>query len=145
MTAPAKSRLSRRMNPPAPSKFQFSWRPGNHFELLVDGHAYFPRMLEAVELARRYVLLEIYLFESGVVASRFIDALTRAAARGALVKVLVDDFGAAKLLDSDRERLTAAGVELVGDAGTAHERHFAIHDQQLAVIAEHVAEPLSQV
>jgi len=28
------------------------------------------------------------------------------------VKVLTDDFGAAKLLDSDRERLTAAGVDL---------------------------------
>ena len=113
MTAPGKSRIARRMNHPASPKFQFSWRLGNHFELLVDGHTYFPRMLEAVELARRYVLLEIYLFESGVVASRFIDALTRAAARGALVKVLVDDFGTARLLGSDRERLTAAGVELV--------------------------------
>ena len=94
-------------------KFQFPWRRGNRFELLVDGHVYFPRMLEAVELARRYVLLEIYLFESGVVASRFIEALTRAAARGVLVKVLTDDFGAAKLLDNDRERLTGAGVELL--------------------------------
>lgn len=101
------------MNPPALQKFQFPWRRGNRFELLVDGHAYFPRMLEAVELARRDVLLEIYLFESGAVASRFIDALTRAAARAVAVKVLVDDFGAARLLDSDRERFTAAGVELV--------------------------------
>jgi phosphatidylserine/phosphatidylglycerophosphate/cardiolipin synthase-like enzyme len=100
------------MNHPAPPKFQFPWRPGNRFELLVDGHAYFPRMLEAIELARRHVLLEIYLFESGAVASRFIDALTRAAARGVLVKVLTDDFGATKLLETDRERLTAAGVEL---------------------------------
>jgi phosphatidylserine/phosphatidylglycerophosphate/cardiolipin synthase-like enzyme len=101
------------MNTPTPLKFQFPWRRGNRFELLVDGHAYFPRMLEAVELARRHVLLEIYLFESGAVASRFIDALTRAALRGVAVKVLVDDFGAARLLDIDRERLTAAGVELV--------------------------------
>ncbi len=101
------------MNHPARLKFQFPWRRGNHFELLVDGHAYFPRMLEAIELARRYVLLEIYLFESGAVASRFIEALTCAAARGVLVKVLTDDFGAAKLLDSDRKRLTAAGVDLL--------------------------------
>jgi cardiolipin synthase A/B len=100
------------MNHPAPPKFQFPWRPGNRFELLVDGHAYFPRMLEAIELARRHVLLEIYLFESGAVASRFIGALTRATARGVLVKVLTDDFGATKLLETDRERLTAAGVEL---------------------------------
>jgi len=101
------------MNHPSRLKFQHPWRRGNRFELLVDGHVYFPPMLEAVDLARRHVLLEIYLFESGTVASRFIDTLTRAAARGVSVKVLVDDFGAAKLLASDRERLTAAGVDLV--------------------------------
>ncbi|HJX17042.1 MAG TPA: phospholipase D-like domain-containing protein [Acidiferrobacterales bacterium] len=101
------------MDLPARLKFQFPWRRGNRFELLVDGHAYFPRMLEAVELARRYVLLEIYLFESGVVASRFIGALASAASRGVVVKVLIDDFGAAKLLDSDRARLTGAGVDLL--------------------------------
>jgi phosphatidylserine/phosphatidylglycerophosphate/cardiolipin synthase-like enzyme len=101
------------MNHPPRLKFQYPWRRGNRFELLVDGHVYFPPMLEAVDLARRHVLLEIYLFESGTVASRFIDTLTRAAARGVAVKVLVDDFGAAKLLGSDRERLTAAGVDLV--------------------------------
>ena len=101
------------MKPPTPEKFQFPWRRGNQFELLVDGHAYFPRMLEAVDRARRHVLLEIYLFESGTVASRFIDALTRAAVRAVQVKLLVDDFGAAWFRDSDRERLIAAGVELV--------------------------------
>ena len=101
------------MNHPPLLKFQFPWRRGNRFELLVDGHVYFPRMLEAVELARRYILLEIYLFESGTVASRFIEALVRATARGVAVKVLIDDFGAAKLVHRDRERLTAAGVELL--------------------------------
>lgn len=97
---------------PARLKYQFPWRGGNHFELLVDGHAYFPRMLDAIGLARRYVLLEIYLFESGVVASRFIEALESAATRGVIVKVMVDDFGAAKLSPPDRERLVAAGVDL---------------------------------
>ena len=94
------------------SKFQFPWRRANRFELLVDGHRYFPRMLEAIERARRYVLLEIYLFESGTVAERFIEALVSAHARGVQVHVLVDDFGAAKLLAADRARLVAAGVEL---------------------------------
>jgi len=100
------------MDLPARLKFQFPWRNGNRFELLVDGHAYFPRMLEALELARRHVLLEIYLFESGVIASRFIESLVSAASRGVAVKVLIDDFGAARLLDSDRARLTGAGVDL---------------------------------
>ncbi len=94
-------------------KYQYPWRTGNHFELLVDGHEFFPRMREAIARARRHVLFEIYLFESGVVASRFIDSLTQAAARGVLVKVLADDFGAARLNRADRERLRQAGVELV--------------------------------
>src|SRR4030065_353064 len=43
----------------------------------------------------------------------FIGSLARAASRGVVVKVLIDDFGAAKLLDSDRARLTCAGVDLL--------------------------------
>ena len=45
--------------------YLFPWRGGNHFELLVDGQRFFPRMFEAVEWARRHILLEIYLFDSG--------------------------------------------------------------------------------
>lgn len=101
------------MDHPARLKFQFSWRRGNRFELLVDGHVYFPRMLEAIARARQYILLEIYLFESGAVASRFIEALTQAATRGVTVKLLTDDFGAAKLAQRDRARLTTGGVDLL--------------------------------
>jgi phosphatidylserine/phosphatidylglycerophosphate/cardiolipin synthase-like enzyme len=94
-------------------KYLFPWRPGNRFELLVDGRRFFPRMLEAIEAARRHVLLEIYLFESGAVATRFIDALTRAASRGVTVRLLLDDFGALGLSRPDRERLVRGGVDLV--------------------------------
>lgn len=94
-------------------KYQFPWRRGNHFELLRDGHEYFPRMLDAIARARHYVLLEIYLFESGTVANRFIEAFAQAAGRGVTTKVLTDDFGATGLARIDRERLNDAGVEVV--------------------------------
>jgi cardiolipin synthase len=94
-------------------KYLFPWRNGNRFELLVDGRQFFPRMLEAIEKAQRYVLLEIYLFESGSVATRFIDAFVRAARRGVTVKLLLDDFGVLKLSLRDRERLTQGGVTLL--------------------------------
>ena len=93
-------------------KHQFPWRPGNRFELLVDGHEFFPRMRAAIAHARHSVLFEIYLFESGAVASLFIEALAQAAARGVVVKVLADGFGATRLTRADRERLTGAGVDL---------------------------------
>jgi phosphatidylserine/phosphatidylglycerophosphate/cardiolipin synthase-like enzyme len=94
-------------------KYLFPWRPGNRFELLVDGRQFFPLMLEAIEKAQRYVLLEIYLFESGAVATRFIDAFVRAASHGVKVKLLLDDFGALGLSPQDRERLMQRGVELL--------------------------------
>jgi phosphatidylserine/phosphatidylglycerophosphate/cardiolipin synthase-like enzyme len=59
------------------------------------------------------VLLEIYLIESGTVATRFIDALLSAASRGVAVKLLLDDFGALGLSPQDRERFVQGGVELL--------------------------------
>lgn len=94
------------------SKFQFPWRRANAFELLVDGKTYFPRMLEAIQRAQHYVLLEIYLFESGAVADRFIETFRAVAARGVQIKLLLDAFGAAKLLAEDRQRLCTSGTEL---------------------------------
>ncbi|TLY96640.1 MAG: phosphatidylserine/phosphatidylglycerophosphate/cardiolipin synthase family protein [Gammaproteobacteria bacterium] len=88
------------------------WRLGNEFRLLNDGGEFFARMLAAIEEARRYVLLEMYLVRSGAVATRFIDALGRAAGRGARVSVVFDGFGALGLTRADRRRLLDAGLEL---------------------------------
>ena len=107
----SRSRLS--VQTQALRKYLFPWRADNRFELLVDGRHFFPRMLEAIERARRYVLLEMYLVESGVVATRFIDAFVRAAARGVTVKLLLDDFGGLGLSLPDREKLAHSGVDLV--------------------------------
>lgn len=94
-------------------RYRFPWREGNRFELLIDGCRFYPQMIAAIAGARHYILLEIYLFESGTVADRFIEALTAAAARGVAVKLLVDDFGATGLSRHDRARLTAGGVALM--------------------------------
>lgn len=94
------------------ARYRYPWRNGNHFELLVDGAQYFPAMLEAIGNARHYVLLEIYLFESGRVAQRFIKTLNLAARRGVRVCLLLDDFGARRLQQRDRHALLQAGVEL---------------------------------
>jgi phosphatidylserine/phosphatidylglycerophosphate/cardiolipin synthase-like enzyme len=91
---------------------RFPWRGGNHFELLIDGPAFFARMLEAIAGARRYVFLELYLVESGVIADRFVSALTTAAGRGVAVHVLFDAFGAMGLGSDDRRRLLEGGVRL---------------------------------
>jgi len=90
----------------------FPWRNGNQFELLVDGERFFPAMLHAIAQAERTILLEIYLFESGQVATRFISALTAAAERGVAIFLLLDDFGAQWLNSHDRWRLQHTNIHI---------------------------------
>ncbi len=90
------------LSAPAPL---FSWQGGNRFHLLADGKCFFPRMLAAIDSAEHTILLEMYLTESGHVATRFIDALIRAVERGVEVSLLLDDFGSRGLNSQDRKRL----------------------------------------
>jgi len=93
-------------------QYRYPWREGNRFELLIDGERFFPAMLQAIHDARRHVLLEFYLVESGRIATRFIDALLDAAGRGVRVCLLLDDFGARGLDRYDRARLLRSGAQL---------------------------------
>ena len=88
------------------------WRTGNRFHLIAVSEEFFTRMLEAIESSCEYVLLEMYLVESGDLTDRFITALAGAAGRGVRVCVVLDAFGSLGLATADRARLTGAGVEL---------------------------------
>ncbi|KER98685.1 phospholipase [Ectopseudomonas mendocina] len=90
----------------------FPWRGGNRFELLLDGPAFFPRMLAAIDGARQQVEIELYLIEDGRCSERLVDTLCRAAERGVMVRGLFDAYGAAGLGAALRERMQAAGVQL---------------------------------
>src|SRR5882724_2852371 len=88
------------------------WREGNQFHLLDASEQYFERMIEAIDDAQSYILLEMYLVESGILAGRFIEAFVRAAHRGIGVRLVLDGFGSLGLAQADRRRLIDAGVEL---------------------------------
>src|ERR1700759_2163509 len=88
------------------------WREGNQFQLLEASEQYFDRMIEAIDAAQSYILVEMYLVQSGVVAGRFVEAFVGAAHRGVGVRVVLDGFGAMGLSQADRRRLVNAGVEL---------------------------------
>ena len=93
-------------------RYRFNWRDGNRFGLLIDGNHFFPRMLSVIKQAHKFVWLEMYLFESGAVATRFIDALLVVADRGVSVKLLLDDFGSGGLGPYERQRLQHVNVEV---------------------------------
>jgi phosphatidylserine/phosphatidylglycerophosphate/cardiolipin synthase-like enzyme len=70
-------------------------------------------MLQAIDSAQRYILLEMYLIESGTVAERFIDAMLDAANRGVRIYLLFDDFGALGLKQQDRQHLRHRNIDTV--------------------------------
>ena len=102
--------MTRHMKPSRSGRFP--WRQGNRFEILVDSTAFYPRMLQAIGAARQYVLLEMYLFESGAVAERFIGALLAAAERGVRIYLLLDDYGSLELKRGDRDRLVHPNIRI---------------------------------
>ncbi|WP_017906084.1 phospholipase D-like domain-containing protein [Pseudomonas asplenii] len=90
----------------------FPWRSDNAFELLIDGPAFFPRMLVAIARAESRVELELYLVEAGECAEAMVQALVQAAERGVRVRCLFDDYGSLAFTLGLRRRLVEAGVEL---------------------------------
>jgi cardiolipin synthase len=107
---------------------------------LLDGGAEaFPRMLEAIESARRRVHLEVYTFEREGVGSSFVAALTAAAQRGVEVKVIVDGWGSMGESGPLRATLQAAGARayiynpltsiLTGRAWRNHRKILLVDDE----------------
>lgn len=90
----------------------FPWREDNRFQLLIDGPAFFPRMIAAIDGAQQQIELELYLVEAGACADAVVRALVDAAQRGVIVRCLFDDFGAQAFTLGLRKRLTDSGVIL---------------------------------
>lgn len=87
------------------------WVPGNRFDLLENGEAFFPRVFEAVRTARREVLLETFILQEDKIGHGLHAALMAAARRGVQVHVLVDGFGSHDLSEGFVAALVEAGVQ----------------------------------
>lgn len=85
----------------------------NRYDVLTNGDQIFPAMLEAIDHAQRRISFETYIFDTGEVADRFVDAFERAARRGVRVNILVDAVGASTMAGSHKERLRAAGCQVI--------------------------------
>jgi cardiolipin synthase len=85
-------------------------RAEHQLTLLRGAEAYFPALVEAVDAARREVLLETYIFVFDRSVIGVAEALERAAARGVTVRVVVDGVGTGDVPLAWQERWRAAGV-----------------------------------
>lgn len=81
--------------PPAPPVAQGPGEPES-LALLDGGAQAYPRMLLAIDGARRTVCLEVYAFALSGVGEQFVAALSRAAERGVAVHVVLDGWGSAR-------------------------------------------------
>jgi cardiolipin synthase len=85
---------------------------GNKITLLQNGDAAFPAMLEAIASAKKTVNFEAFLFHSGDVGTKFIDALVKQAKAGVQVRVLLDGVGSGRALKSaDVDKLKDGGCK----------------------------------
>ena len=82
---------------------------GNRLRLLRNGVEYFPALVAAIDAAQREVFLESYIYADDETGSLVTDALSRAAARGVEVRLLIDGFGARDFPERWRRALRAAG------------------------------------
>ena len=87
---------------------------GNAVVLLKNGAEYFPAIIAEMEHARSSIYLETYIFADDASGRAVATALTRAAARGLDVRVVVDGFGTKPYLsESLALALMGGGVCLV--------------------------------
>jgi cardiolipin synthase A/B len=84
-------------------------RAGGHAELLDNGDAFIPAMLEAFRDAQRSINVMVYIWEPGRMSDTMFGALVARAAEGVQVRVLLDGFGGIRCPGEDIERLREAG------------------------------------
>lgn len=85
---------------------------GNQVELLINGEAKFPRMLEAIAGAKQHIHLEYYIIENDVLGNQIKDLLIAKAKAGVQVRLIYDDFGSKSIRGTFVKELRAAGAEV---------------------------------
>jgi len=83
---------------------------GHQLLLLQGGDELFPALVGAMDAARRVIHLETYIFEFAGAALAVAEALERAAARGVMVRLVMDGVGTPRVPTEWRDRFSRAGV-----------------------------------
>ncbi len=88
---------------------QLDWTDGNQIDLLQNGCEFFPALCAAIDGARHSVHLETYIFTLDRTGRKVLESLCAAAARGVKVRVAIDGFGSADVVQDIRSQIGAAG------------------------------------
>jgi cardiolipin synthase len=91
---------------------QTTFKGGNRIEILTDGAAFYPAMLQAIASARETINMECYIFRPGRLADRFVEALGERARAGVRVTVVLDAIGTLGAFRKIAARLREAGCRV---------------------------------
>jgi cardiolipin synthase A/B len=86
--------------------------PGNTVRTLVNGEATFSAIFDAIEQARRYVIVQFFIVRADALGDMLKDVLLACAARGVRVLFLYDSIGSFDLPASYVHELRAGGIEV---------------------------------
>lgn len=86
---------------------------GNQVDVYFEGDRAFAAMLTAIQEAKHYVHLEIYMFFSDNIGRKFADALSQKASHGIPVRVLYDAIGSLETDSMQWANMRDAGVTVV--------------------------------
>jgi cardiolipin synthase len=65
----------------------------NRVEIFTNGDQFYPAMLDAIRAAQETINLECYIFRTGEIGARFVEALSERARSGVRVIVVIDAVG----------------------------------------------------
>lgn len=84
----------------------------NSAQLLINGQKTYDAMLEAIEQAQDYVLLQFYIIHNDHVGETFRQLLTKKLQQGVQVYFLYDEIGSHRLSKKYQQELRAAGARV---------------------------------
>lgn len=85
---------------------------GTKCEYLTPGEKMFEVLLKELEKAEKYIFMEYFIVQEGVMWNAILDVLKRKADQGVKVRIMYDDFGCFFLLPKDyQKQLKKYGIE----------------------------------
>jgi cardiolipin synthase A/B len=85
---------------------------GNRIDILSNGDRFYPAMLGAIRAARETINMECYIFKTGDIGDRFIDALCERAKSGVRVTIVMDAIGSFGAFRKSSKPLEEAGCRV---------------------------------
>ncbi|WP_277810768.1 cardiolipin synthase [Chromohalobacter canadensis] len=96
---------------------------GNRAELLIDGEETFQSLLEGIDAAREYILVQFFIFRADEIGTLFKQHLMRRAEQGVRVCLLYDEIGSRSLPNDYLHELSSAGIEVTAFNSSRGWRH----------------------